>query len=242
MFRMAFIEANGSNTGDVAKMVLPIYNYKNDNPFLLRRIEVKNMPADTLKQVLDSQTPTNPVLDIREASADKFLSASKLNYGFMTVNNTDGLQLKTIEVGTTAKVQIGDPHWDNYDVTAVMERKTGRSIFLTMYSPDEKNYLAFGLTDNGLFLRKKIAGQDIDLHPSVNLPGINLSGFHTYRLAWQGGRLNAYFDGRLVFANIPSGPGPYQGSLGIKVWDDKILAEGLVRSLQLTPVKTPNSV
>jgi|GEM_PF-1889073 len=240
-FRMAFIEANGSSKGDVTKMVLPIYNYNNDNPFLLRRIEVKNMPAETLKQVLDSQTPTDPVLDLRTASADKFLSSARLDYGFMTAKDTDGVHLKTIAVNTTAKIQVGDPHWDNYNVTAVMERKTGRSIFITLYSPDEKDYLAFGLTDSGLFLRKKIAGKDIDVQPSLPLE-VSPVGFHTYRLAWLNGRLNAYFDGRLVFANVATGPGPYQGSLGIKVWDDKVLAEGVVRSLQLTPVKPSTPV
>jgi len=108
-----------------------------------------------------------------------------------------------------------------------------------MYSPDEKNYLAFGLTDNGLFLRTKIAGKDVDVKPPVRLPGISLAGFHSYRFAWENGRLNAYFDDRLVFANIPPGPGPYQGVLGIKVWDDKQLAEGVVRSIQIVPIKEP---
>jgi len=244
MFRMAFIEANGSEAGNDTHMVLPVYNYKSDNPHILRRIEVRNIPAEKLKQILDSQFPTDPNIDLRPVLADRFLSDTRLDYGFMTANKIDGLRLKTIAINTTAKFRVGDPHWDNYDVTAIMERKTGRSIFMTLYSPDEKNYLAFGLTDNGVFLRRRVDGRDTQLSPSLSLSniGIDPNGLHTYRLVWKNGHLDAYFDDRLVFADISPGPGPYQGSLGIKVWDDKVLAEGVIQSLKLSPAKITSGV
>lgn len=228
-FRLAFIQANGTGPSEV---VLPVYNYKNDDPFSLRRIEVIEMSTTTLKSILDREVPTNPNIDLQISNPDGFLKSSSLKYGYMTIDNS-GLRIKTLAPNSTAKVQFGDLYWENYEISVEMERKVGRSIYLSLYTKDEKNYFAYGLTDNGLFLRQKIDGVDHDLRPSVITDASERQGYHTYRVVWKNGQITAYFDGQPIFVNVPIARA--EGSIGVKVWSDKEIAEGSVRSIRITP-------
>jgi len=230
-FRMAFIEANSSER--VESFSLPVYNYKNDDPYLLRRIEVKNMKPDVLKKVLDSEFPSSPSIELKTADTVNFLKETRLDYGYMTITSNKGLNLRTLSPNASAKVDFGDLYWDAYDLSAVMERKSGRSIALNFYAKDEKNYLSFGLSDNGLFLRRRVGGKDSDLRPSVLLSREEQVGRHTYRIAWRDGRISAFFDDRLIFANVPVGA--MEGSASIKIWGDKEIAEGLIQSIKISP-------
>jgi len=232
-FRLAFVEANSPG---IDQMILPVYNYRNDDPYSLRRVEVVEMSQTVLKNVLDQEFPTSPDLYILANNTKSVLQDSSLKYGYMSSNGEGNLRLRALAANASAKIQFGDPHWDNYDISIEAERKTGRSVFLSLFSSDEKNYVAFGLTDNGLFLREKIKGVDRELRPSVLLPVKQQTGFHNYRVIWRNGKITAYFDGQPIFANVPISQA--EGTIGIKVWSDREVAESLIKWVKVTPVQT----
>jgi peptidoglycan/xylan/chitin deacetylase (PgdA/CDA1 family) len=230
-FRMAFIEANSSE--NIKSVQLPIYNYKSNDPYRLRRLEMKNMSTSTLSFLLARERPSDPGLLVQRSDPATFLAQARLDYGYLSFDNQVGLKIRTLAKNASAKVDFGNAYWDNYSVSADLERRAGRSVALIFYASDERNYLSFGLSDNGLFLRARKNGLDTELASSVILPPERLTGSHNYSVVWRDGRISCFFDGELVFSGVPAGAA--EGLAGVKVWSDREIAEGVLRSFKITP-------
>lgn len=227
-FRLAFIQANESV--DVTKFARRVYNFKDVNRYSVVRIEVKNMDPEFLKEKLEDEYPWPAAMTLDAHDQKTFADEHELAYGEARFD-TDGLHLYATEENDSAKVLFGDDHWDSYTVEAKLRRIHGRSIVLLGYVKDERNYVAMGLTDNGVFLRETIDGEEKDLVEIVLDPTLG-NRTHVFKLMFSENSVSAYVDTVPYFLNIPVTG--FRGQVGFKVWDDKNQAEGILESLKVT--------
>jgi len=234
-FKLAFIEGySGGDPDKYSKIYnLPLYNYRDTNPYFISRLEVKNLTADQLKNLLADSAPRKLPFSLSIEQPDIINQEITVLYGTGDMQ-ADGLHLKSSEEADTAKALFGDNEWKNYEIEAEIKRVTGRSTVLLAYHYNENNYLSFGITDSGLFIRETLMGIEKELAPSVILSE-DLKTFHKYKLSITNRSIRAYFDNRLVFDKsitlIPS------GRVGLKTWGDNAVGETALKNLTVTPIK-----
>lgn len=239
-FKLAFIQSNDS--ADAVRINLPIYNYANDDPYTIRRIEVVNLDANTLKNMLESEVPARPDLRLTAADVPSFQNHSFLSYGQATFGDY-GLALSPgeNEDDKSAFITFGDRHWSNYSVSASIYRDSGRSVVLVLYRWDKDNYVSFGMTDKGIFLRETIDKVERTLAPSYLYNGPrNLEDEHLFQASIKDGRLTASLDGVTIYRNIPVTL--TEGAVGFKVWSDRGRALGTLKLLEVKSLDEPVEV
>ena len=229
-FRLAFIQANESD--DVLKFNLPIYNFKNDDPYVMRRIEMKNMNADQLKELLEMEAPVASVLDVlglgfQEQDFNRAYSTGAIHY------YDNGAFVEAEQIAKNAQIIFGENYWNDYEVDVVLSKSVGRSAAVLVYFRDPKNYISFGQTDRGYFLRQTIDGVTEDLQMSY-IPETIESGTTRFKVRIKEGRLTASVNGFIVYSKIPVSID--RGGLGVRFWDDKLKAAGMILSLKVKPI------
>lgn len=231
-FRLAFVQANDSF--DILDIAQPVYNYRNDDPYTLRRIEVKNMEPETLKNILENEFPSDPELKLSNNDPEFFRQNAYLAYGNIAVDGS-GLRLSTSHKNESARVSFGDSRWHDYKVRAVIKRLQGRSVVLLAYVKNKENYVSFGITDKGVFLREMVDGVERDLASSYLYEGPRqLSDTHELTVEIKDRNLTAYMDGVLAYENIPLQV--EEGAVGFKVWSSSEIASGLLSVLEIQPL------
>jgi len=234
-FSLAFIEGYVYQPGDEYSRVYnkPIYNFQDVNPYRVSRIEPKNMDAENLKKLLESNAPHTLPYTISFNDIDKMKTDAILAYGNMDIQE-NGLHLISVPGEESAKVLFGDENWSNYTVTAEFTWVSGRSIVLLGYANDDKNYFAFGITDGGVFIRETVHGIEQDLRPPF-LGYVSLPKDTTLKLVFDNNKVNAYIDDRAMYTGITTSF--TTGEVGFKTWDDKGNGEGILHSLTVTETK-----
>lgn len=236
-FRMAFVQALVYEPNQQAAYLdqakyASIYNYHNQDPLQTARIEPKNMSAELLKKILDQYYPTEPRLSVTIEHPDTFSTAAHLAYGAMAMR-PEGLAVTGSTASPSSKVTFGDAHWENYTVTATMQRASGRSIVLMANAQDNQNGVSFGCTDQGIFLREMVDGKERALQRSFPISFTDRA-WHTFSLRVRGNTVTAWFDGHVMYRDIPTRLG--HGAVGIKVWGDTVPAESILQSLTVEPL------
>jgi hypothetical protein len=208
-----------------------IYNFPQTDKWDLTRIQVKNMSAQDLLNILEENAPQLPQM---LATGSAFQPEKMLNnyYGEVSFDAL-GMHLMASPKLPSARVAWGSKYWSNYSVEFKMQAVAGRSIVLMAYLWDDDNYLSTGITDNGLFLREKKDGTEKNL--KTQLLNKNTKGkSNTYRLDIKNGVVNCYFNGKLVFKNVPIRL--ERGKVAFKIWDEKGTAIGLLQSVNISPL------
>lgn len=228
-FRLAFIQANDSD--NVLEFTLPVYNFANENPFLVRRIEMKNMAAPALKQILERQYPLPADLALKGSDFRSITYSKADTEGNLTYKD-EGLYVEAPGSDKNGQIVYGAPHWQNYSVTAEIQRVTGRSVVLLFNYSDYKNYMACGLTDNGFFIRSTVNGKTTELRPSVNIP--NISQIVNISASTKDLAATCAINSSPVFQNVAI---PFKnGGVGFRVWAETTKAQGILRSLTIKPI------
>lgn len=228
-FRLGFVQANSST--NPSRITAPVYNFAHTNPYSIYRLEAKNLSANELMEILERETPNPPKLnlagnDFRNAEFDKLRFAGTIIY------SPEGLSLTASQPAANGQIIFGKNHWLNYEVTATMRQTAGRSVVLLFNFQDQKNYLAFGRTDNGYFLRETVDNVTADLEPPYR-PNKTLSNKTpvTLKIISKNGLITGYVDGEIIFSqvatSIPS------GGVGFKVWGDSIPGSGILQKLSV---------
>ena len=230
-FSMAFIEANDAE--DVTKFNIDIYNYQDSDRYKISRIEVQNMSADFLKQILDYNAPKEPGLTYVFSNDNKIAATFMYSYGNFFYRQ-DGFHVTTEKDTDTARLIFGELRWKNYAVEANLERVFGRSAAIIGHFEDTNNYVTFGMTDNTVFIREYIDGQEVDLFPSLPYHQKYATGFHTFRMEFLNGTVTAKIDNQLMFWGITVNS--LRGRVGIKVWGDTQPAETIIQSFKIEPI------
>lgn len=229
-FRFAFIEANDyENVTNVARS---FYNYASDDPYRLRRLEVKNMDADTLMRILNEWAPQEPKLTLSKNNPDAFKARAQLLYGTSTVDE-QGVHLYSTKEDPSAVLVFGDVHWQTYSVTASAKRIRGQSIVVLGNYRDKENFVAYGITDNGIFLRETIRGKTKEWYSSSPIAYTNGQEVW-FTLALEKGNATGYLNGERLFTGIPITSS--EGKVGFKVWDTAGAGEGVFGALYVKPL------
>jgi peptidoglycan/xylan/chitin deacetylase (PgdA/CDA1 family) len=230
-FMLAFIEEfvySDSLPSEYYHLQNNIYNYVADDPYTLRRIEVRNMPAKKLLSFLESESPHNTQIVLNTVHPDEFKTNTILRYGDATFDQ-NGLHLKSNAQTASAKAFFGNKRWKSYSVDAVIQRIKGRNVTLQGYMTDNSNDISFGMTDNGVFLRETINGEEHDLQPSVIVDPIPGKEYE-FRMEFNENSVTCYFENKVIFPATQIHL--YGGFAGFKVWDDTE-AEGLLKSIKI---------
>lgn len=229
-FKLALIQVNSPE--DVSNIHLPVYNFAHDDPYRIRRIEVKNMPPQELLSILERERPTVPDLSITGAEFAKARHIQSSPEGTRSFTD-EGIVVTAGAVNDNGKIAYGQPHWDDYEVTATMRLDAGRSAVLVFYYQGSGDLMAFGRTDNGFFLRSTVDGVTKDEQRPVYLNDI-AEGFAAFTVRAHNGRITAMYNDRVVFQNVAV-PLSY-GGVGIKVWGEQELGQATLRSLTVSPL------
>ncbi len=230
-FKMAFIQANGNN--DVLDIRPPVYNFADSDPYQLRRIEVKNMSAEDLKNILETYAPSPPALDI-PAKGD-FKSVLEAQEGAVAYGNDGSMRLTANVPGSIAQVSFGQFYWSDYAISTKIRKETGRSIVVIGYMKDSDNYVSCGITDNSMFLRERIGGTDADIANPIMLSAEVVSTpVKNFVLSFSNNTASCSLDNTPVFKNIPIKSN--KGMVGVRVWGTQGKASGIISQFSVLPV------
>jgi hypothetical protein len=191
------------------------------------------MSADFLKQILDYNAPKEPGLTYVFSNDNKIAATFMYSYGNFFYRQ-DGFHVTTEKDTDTARLIFGELRWKNYAVEANLERVFGRSAAIIGHFEDTNNYVTFGMTDNTVFIREYIDGQEVDLFPSLPYHQKYATGFHTFRMEFLNGTVTAKIDNQLMFWGITVNS--LRGRVGIKVWGDTQPAETIIQSFKIEPI------
>ncbi len=230
-FRMAFIEEfvyTDKLSNEYYHLQNNIYNYADDDPYTLRRVEVRNMPAQKLLDFLEAESPRTRAITINTEHPDDFKKNTILRYGDGLFDK-DGFHLKSNAKTASAKAFFGNKRWKDYTIEATMQRIKGRNITLLGHMPDNSNDVGFGMTDNGLFLRETNNGSETELSPSIIINPVAGRAYN-FKMVFKSNTVICYLDGIQVFPQTTIHQ--TAGFAGFKVWDDKE-AEGLLKSIKI---------
>lgn len=224
-FRLAFVQANDAD--HVSRFTYGVYNYQGDDPYALKRIEVKNMPAEDLRAILDKQFPTAPAV-FWQAGGEDLPKQTEITYG---VSSLDGAGLHLFPSATSHSVLWlnGLDHWKNYTLEARAKKIAGRSLAIAGYAKDGRNYVLTGITDHSVFLREFINGEENELAPSVAIDTV--TEFNNFKLVFTPGQVSVYFNDKLIFDKIKINS--RQGLFGFKAWDDQGQGESLITDFKV---------
>ncbi len=229
-FRLAFIQANDSD--EVKNIYLPVYNFPEEDPYLVRRIEMKNMEADFLKATLDAQKPTESTLSLTSTTALQAYINSAF-YSGMATSTPEGLVLLADKPDDIAQVVYGNVYWKKYKVAATVQRVEGRSVSLLFHFKDSNNYMSFGNTDKGFFLRSVVNGVTKSL-VSPYIPATNYTGDMQLSVSVTDVSVTAAVNGKVIFKTLLV---PLKnGVVGIRAWDDTLSAKVLIKSVVVSPL------
>ncbi|MDQ3077088.1 MAG: polysaccharide deacetylase family protein [bacterium] len=228
-FRLSFIEAN--DPSNVTVLRFPVYNFKDQDPYRIKRIEVKNMATEDLKDMLLSGMPVSPQLSLHGDDFSTVLFDNNISEAH-TIVDTSGLIISSLAADNSGKIVFGEPYWDDYTVTAHMKRIQGKSVALLMYYKDANNYLSLGISENDYFLRTTVNGKNTDLripYRAAFIPNETIE----FKAVIKDNKISTYIDGYPLFRNVIIKE--QGGKTGIKVWDPTGKAQAQLSSLEITP-------
>ena len=222
-FDYAFVEAVNN--------VDSFYNFPDDDPHRLMRIEVKNMSADDLKTILERGAPPPHNLTLSGADPKSFERYATASYGSILVDS-QGLHMLPTVRGNTVKVVFGDRHWNNYAVTAEFARPNTRTVSLLAYHADNNNYLSFGVTDTKtIFLREVYNGTETDLFANTPVDLGDINDF-TLTLTVTNQLASGYVNGKHIFVDMPVSNS--KGQAGVKTWTDTLSGHVILKSIEFS--------
>lgn len=206
-FKLAFILVNSGD--DVLDIGSSFYNFEDEDPYRIKRIEMKNMSAADFGLVLEAWAPTEPRLAV------------------------ENKEVMAAAAGESAQAIYGEGYWTDYEVRARIRRAAGRSAMVVFGYRDGKNYSACGLTDNGYFIRSTKDGTTTDLARPRTFDRVT-SNDKNFRITYRDGMATCAVNGVTLFENVPVPT--LRGSVGVKVWSDKVRGGAAIRSLEVKPL------
>lgn len=155
-FRLAFVEAAEENL----EVLETFYNYKDTNPYKLKRLEAKNMSAEQLLDALKKYEPKDAELNFpNTGDVDEFLKNTQLLYGELNAEES-GVVLRTSSSSNAARVLFGDRGWANYQITANMWPYDTREMILILYYTDEDNLILLDWEEGSISIIERVEGNE----------------------------------------------------------------------------------
>lgn len=145
------------------KVTESFYNYKDTNPYQIKRLNVKNITSDELLAALILYSAKPKKLSFMDNVDDNFIKENmRILYG--EVETDKGINLKSAggEQSST-RIILGDEAWKNYEIKAKITKERGRSVTILGYYTNEDNYIFFNWGDEKLELLEKVNGVDYSI-------------------------------------------------------------------------------
>ena len=221
-FRLAFLQANDSE--DVTRVVQPPYNFKGENPYTIRRIEVKNMSADTLLDILERFAPQPPQYSLATDGA-KLVTPGEQE-GTLTITDT-GSRLTASAANNIGLFVVGFQNWAGYTTRATVNRNTTQSVGTIIQYQDEKNYTVCGVSGDMLYIQQLQNGVAKTLaSDSRNLAIARAASLEFEVTAHSTSAVSCTINGKKLFSLIRTSFA--RGQTGIKIWDPQKPADVLI--------------
>ncbi len=155
-FKAEFIEC--LSDGHVAQE--SFYNYVDTNPYLLKRLEVKEMSADELKNALNKYYPSKPetIFPAKSRQSNELNNIQAI-YGNLNVAE-NVLSINPTPPSSAARVLFGDKGWKNYKVEAEITRGSAREAWLILYYLDEDSLVLIDWDATSINIIQRVNGVD----------------------------------------------------------------------------------
>jgi peptidoglycan/xylan/chitin deacetylase (PgdA/CDA1 family) len=230
-FRLGLVQSNDNVYPAI--VFASVYNFAYTNPYSVYRLEVENLSTKQLMEILDHEAPVPPELAL--AGSD-FKSApfNQKRFAGQILYLPTGLSLTASEPSANGQIIFGQNYWRNYETTAVMQQIVGRSVVLLFNFQDQKNYLAFGRSNDSYFLQATVNGVTTDLRSADEPEQANPSDPITLTATSKNGFVTGSVNGRVIFSQVAI---PVQsGAVGFKVWDKEGAGAGLLQKLSVKEI------
>lgn len=231
-FRLGFVQSNDNLNPSL--IVAPIYNFSYTNPYSVYRLEVENLSAEELLKILDQQAPTSPQLTLAGADFNRaYFDPKRFTGKILYLPN--GLSLTAEKPAANGQIVFGEDYWRDYEATATIAQSTGRSIVLLFNCQDQKNYLAFGRTDNSYFLRETVNNTTRDLIPPYRPPtAASATEPVVLSISAKAGLVSGSVNGTEIFSRVAVSL--RNGAVGFKVWGNTTPGSGILQQLTVKKI------
>jgi len=225
-YKLAFIQAQ-SDENDVYES---FYNYKDSNPYKIKRLQVKNMSPEKLLTALETFSE-KPMSLAYPNNNDKNFIRNNFHTLYGNVKYDNVIKLTSDKTNESTRFVLGSPIWKNYMVKAEATKEKGKSFSVLVYYKDEDNYINLDWAEKSLKLTRVINGESKEIdsyYPFQENGKIYIS----FKL--QNGFVSVYCNGILLKGFIHD---KAQGGLvGFGVWDtDEAIST--INKIEVTELK-----
>ncbi|MBP6856250.1 MAG: polysaccharide deacetylase family protein [Candidatus Pacebacteria bacterium] len=211
-YELAFIQSN--DTDAVSKIISTPYNFQKGNPYKIRRLEVKNLSAQEIINILDYTKPGS-IEYVLDGVALSRIPDAHLS-GTMT-HEQEGFDLTADEVGLNGLFVVGEEFWKDYSVYSLFTNFGTRSVSVVGRYKDEKNYVMCGKDIHGFFIRELVDGKIISRGENLSRSNPIEEKF-TITLSFDGQYATCASNKKNIFSEIYITQ--REGFAGMKIWDD----------------------
>lgn len=229
-YRLAFVQAN--NSDNVIEVVSSPFNMSFEDPFRIRRLEVKNMKADDLIRILEEHYPKLPSFVLDDKSFEKIIIQRISGKLFKTENGV--FSLNASNKGANSYFTVGQPFWRDYKVSSLIDNNLRyRSVGIITNYIDWNNFVVCGFTDNSVFLRE-VSNGVLNNIVSPKLLDYKIKDLSKLEVINNSGLLSCSLNDVQVFSDIKSFN--RFGGAGVLIWDDKNPASVIIKDFQIRPI------
>lgn len=225
-YKLSFIQAKSVNN----KALESFYNYKDSDPYKLKRLAVENMTANDLFLALDAYAFKSPSLTFPKVIDENFIS-NNINLLYGKVGTDNGLTLESSAETPSARFVVGNKKWKNYKVEADIIKEKGRSASVVVYYTDESNYISLDWEETDVNLIEHINGNEDNII-SLRRDGAKKEMFVLMQIL--DGKISVYFDDSMLVQNFPVKL--IDGNAGFGVWDPAG-AKSTIKKLNIIELK-----
>lgn len=221
-FKLAFLEIEAFES---------FYNYRDSNPHSLIRLEVKNISADNLFQLLERYSPKSLNLVFSKiVGLELFTKNTQLLYG--RLETSKGITLLSGTSMLSARMLFGDRGWKNYSVKTKLVREKGRSVSLLIYYTDEHNFISLDWGQKLVRLTEHVNGKEQELvsyFPWEKNDEVEIS------VRIYNGVISAKFEDLVLTNGLPIQL--TRGAVGLGVWDPES-AQSTINEMEIESLET----
>lgn len=203
-FKLAFVQSGK----------LSFYNFKDTDPYQIKRLDVKNIDGNQLLLLLERFNPivvSQTLVD--QKNIENFVKKAILLYGNIDIQ--DGVKIYSNN-NHSARLLIGNDQWNNYQIKTNIVRKAGTSVSHIVSYQDEENYVELLWSEKSVQLIEKTNGKNkflLERSFSTETQEAEIS------LSIYNGYINASFNKSIIASNKPVTL--KRGYGGLSMWDQE---------------------
>ena len=226
-YNIAFIQANDSE--NVLDVINSPFNYSYEDPYIARRLEIKNMNAEQLISILNKYDHYDPIPFSLDQKSFASINPSRVNGVFQLIDNQ--FVLSSGNADQIGSFGVLESYSNRYVSTVQFDKNDTASVSVFGHMKDSKNYVACGYSGKSFFLREFDNDTQHALAPEKSVD-MEVSGPQSISLALTPTLASCSYNGKTIFKNVRVHTG--YGITGVKIWDPLQSAQLIVRSFDVS--------